>query len=421
MAGAEVTWRMMGDTQSHSIWFKGDYVRRSTTDENGSATVTVEGRPQDTDLTKYKLQPFIRRESVGVTIAVKKAEIKQDMVDAVFGGLGILTLGVGPESNVSLLTFGGAKKGVTGGGAILGPIMEMLYRTDWAYKGFKMNVQDWRGEAMLLDLNINVEGRGVVKSGGHLKKVRVNHSVYFVDGLSQESVVLYPTGQMMTNADSTRLLGGKSATTNMYSTKFPARLGYDIDDRWDWKGMKYGGDCLNPTQRPVDDWKTWTAPVRPGAGYPPIQMGIEIKTAQNKDGVKAWIVTNNFPAIIFEGNSQLPSRITSTMFYAGSTMEKWIRELPIDISSVESRTYKGIGNDPDFLILEASGVETKSDVWFETLGVVGRATWKVTRIIASDPSQLAVINGLNLSRSTIRQSLNTLTAVSGPVRASRQK
>jgi hypothetical protein len=118
----------------------------------------------------------------------------------------------------------------------------------------------------------------------------------------------------------------------------------------------------------------------------------------------AWIDTYNIQPFVFEEFSRSPARLTTENFYQGKDIATWMRELPLDIGTANKHTYNGAANEPTFTILESSGVERKADVWFGAVNVTGVATWKITRIIASDPQMQAVLGSLGLSRSMIRGS-----------------
>ncbi len=126
LSGIETSWRagQSDDPKKQIIWIVPGQGSpdRILTNEDGEAKLEWEGAPQQVDLDPNKVTPWDRIVDITVTPQVKRPEIKQDMVDALMGALGI--------------------KG--GGLGLLTPIYEQLYRLKWngtAY--YPLRVRDW--------------------------------------------------------------------------------------------------------------------------------------------------------------------------------------------------------------------------------------------------------------------------------------
>ncbi len=143
IAGIETNWEIgqsQKSSKNHLIQTVGqDQIDKVVTDDNGIARITVEGVARPQALDPKTVSPVIKIVGILVTPQVKSTEIKQDMVDAVFGAFGI-------------------KDGPTG---LLTPIMETLYRLKW--KGsqyFPLPVRDWEAGGTVASLTVTIQGSG---------------------------------------------------------------------------------------------------------------------------------------------------------------------------------------------------------------------------------------------------------------------
>lgn len=109
------------------------------TDDNGEASVQLEGAPQETNLDPSKVMPIEKVVKITVTPQVKATEMKQDLVDAVLGAIGI-------------------KDGPAG---FITPLMETLYRMNWTGEtSLNLRVRDWQLAETIGQLHIEIKGIG---------------------------------------------------------------------------------------------------------------------------------------------------------------------------------------------------------------------------------------------------------------------
>lgn len=108
----------------------------STTNENGEATITIEGVPQRRTLPST-VRPYPRRAAVGVEVTIKVGNLTQDLNDAINTAMG----------------------GPIGGG--LSFIADMILRTSFFFqKSEPFEVTDWKEPAWEGEFEITIKGAG---------------------------------------------------------------------------------------------------------------------------------------------------------------------------------------------------------------------------------------------------------------------
>jgi hypothetical protein len=109
------------------------------TDENGEASVVFVGSPQPIPLDPKTVMPIERQVTITVTPQIKATEMKQDLVDAVFGAIGI-------------------KDGPSG---FVAPVMETLYRMNWTGEtSLRMRVRDWQQAETIGQFGVEIRASG---------------------------------------------------------------------------------------------------------------------------------------------------------------------------------------------------------------------------------------------------------------------
>lgn len=117
----QIIWKAT-DTDANGQRTAQQSLDRVITDDNGEAKTRWDGAPQPKTLPK-DVVPYHRYVEFYVTPQVKSPEVKQDLVDAVFGAIGIKEAGLG----------------------LLTPIFEELYRLKWKGTAHgSLMVRDWR-------------------------------------------------------------------------------------------------------------------------------------------------------------------------------------------------------------------------------------------------------------------------------------
>ncbi len=130
------------------------------TNDDGEAAVTFTGNSQQTDLDPKKVMPIEKTVTIRVTPQVKATEMKQDLVDAVTGAIGIEGGGVG----------------------LLTPLMETLYRMNWTGEiHLDLRVRDWQQADTIGQLTVEVKGVGHEFRKQYALHMTIGRSLTFVD------------------------------------------------------------------------------------------------------------------------------------------------------------------------------------------------------------------------------------------------
>ncbi len=133
---------------------------RLKTNADGEARVTWEGKPQPKKIDPKKALPVMKSVWITVTPQVKSVEMKQDLVDAVMGAIGIRS---GPIGAIT-------------------PIMEMLYRMKWHSPAhFELQVRDWVEGETYGQLTMEAKGSGFRYSRENTVKMSIDHTFTISD------------------------------------------------------------------------------------------------------------------------------------------------------------------------------------------------------------------------------------------------
>lgn len=136
------------------------------TDEKGEAKVVFEGAPQNEVLDPKRIVPLYKHVHIRATPQVKEVEVKQDIVDAVLGAIGIRS---GP---VGFIT----------------PLMETLYRLKWqGAASMILEVKDWSPFNSVGQFDIKITGSGLESSKDSSYSYQINRSLEFIDVGMDES------------------------------------------------------------------------------------------------------------------------------------------------------------------------------------------------------------------------------------------
>ncbi|MCA8963928.1 MAG: hypothetical protein KDC48_03535 [Planctomycetes bacterium] len=149
LKGIETEWDIKEDRHSskyHLIRLADAVdISKIKTDDQGEARLAVLGRPQLRDLRKEQVLPVEKQVPIVVTPQVKSTEMQQDLVDSVFGALGILSVA---EGNVE---------------GLLTPVIECLYRMKWTGgRRFVLQVRDWIPAEVVGEVEIDIAASGSV-------------------------------------------------------------------------------------------------------------------------------------------------------------------------------------------------------------------------------------------------------------------
>lgn len=144
LKNVEVSWELLQSTKYDSkqlvqaLTGSGDLSKQRTNDA-GESRVTFEGKPQQRTIDPRTAMPVEKYVPMIISPQVKNVEMQQDLVDAVTGAIGL-------------------KDGPAG---IMGPIMEMLYRSKWqSPTPFELKVRDWTDGEVIGQCTIEVVGTG---------------------------------------------------------------------------------------------------------------------------------------------------------------------------------------------------------------------------------------------------------------------
>jgi hypothetical protein len=130
------------------------------TDDKGKASVTIEGVPQPINLDPKKVMPVEKVVRITVTPQVKATEMKQDLVDAVTGAIGIEGGGVG----------------------FITPLLETLYRMNWTGEiHLDLRVRDWQQAETVGQLTIEIKAVGREFRKQYALQMSLDRSLVFID------------------------------------------------------------------------------------------------------------------------------------------------------------------------------------------------------------------------------------------------
>lgn len=146
LGGIETSWEISGDGKdydfnSHKVqWASGQGdMSKVKTDSNGVAKGILEGTAQPKALDPKSVKAYEKSISVKVTPQAKATDMKQDLIDAVTGAIGI---------------SGGASGWIS-------PVMETLYRMKWfGSETINVRVRDWKQAQSIGHITVTVKGDG---------------------------------------------------------------------------------------------------------------------------------------------------------------------------------------------------------------------------------------------------------------------
>ena len=351
-----INWTMLGPTQP--VYYKATSthgIRGARLTPEGVGEIDVAGRPQPIDLSRQKPVPYMRRVNIGFTISVKTANMAQDISDAIFGALPyIMPLrkppGIpGPSSGTDALP-------------ILGPILETLYRYDWAYQGFQMDVRDWQFEAVMFDVGIRNSGNATVGK----RSVSVNRLLSLVPhGTEFAGAKFVSTG----NKGSTPNNVTHGMVTNEYAPESgQIEFNLRINDRIDEPKTKWVGDCIDGKPVEYIDRETWTAPTSEEYGRALTSRSVRLTIGNKGTEYKAWLNLADIPAGKTRIASQNLGVSERTVAWAESQLQTYLTklELPLKLDNVVS--YPSQGDQPAFGFATFSG-KYSPNIVNSTLGI----------------------------------------------------
>lgn len=148
-------------SKSHLIQTVGTVdISKIVSDADGIARMKIEGCPQRTKLDPKNLLPVEKQVKISVTPQVKSTEMKQDMVDAVLGAVGLRS---GP---VGLIT----------------PVMECLYRMKWmGTKFIRLKVKDWTEATSYANVTFEIHADGSSRNGKNSDTVHIHQVLNITD------------------------------------------------------------------------------------------------------------------------------------------------------------------------------------------------------------------------------------------------
>ncbi|ODU53836.1 MAG: hypothetical protein BGO01_03195 [Armatimonadetes bacterium 55-13] len=165
LKGAETFW-MVDQNQKYNSKQLIQAVRGTTdlarlkTDDNGIAKVTWEGKPQPKKIDPKKAMPVMKKVRIHVSPQMKSVEMQQDLVDAVFGAMGL-------------------KDGPTG---LLTPLMEVMYRMKWKVAAhFDLQIKDWVEGDTFGQLTVEASGSGSSFSNDSSYQMSIDHKLFITD------------------------------------------------------------------------------------------------------------------------------------------------------------------------------------------------------------------------------------------------
>lgn len=135
-------------------------ISKIKTDDEGIATIEVEGCPQPRKIDATQAMPVEKKVRMVVTPQVKATEMQQDLVDAVTGAIGIRGGGVG----------------------LLTPVIECLYRMKW--KGgvvYDLQVRDWVAGETIGQAEVSIAASGSRFSRTSAFRRTINRKLVFTD------------------------------------------------------------------------------------------------------------------------------------------------------------------------------------------------------------------------------------------------
>lgn len=146
LGGIETSWEIQGDGKEYDFnnhkvqWASGQTdMSKIKTDSNGVAKAVLEGAPQRRTYDPKSVKAYEKSVSVKVTPQAKSTDMKQDVVDAITGAIGISG---GPSGWIA-------------------PVMETLYRMKWfGSETINVRVRDWKAASSTAHVTVTVKGDG---------------------------------------------------------------------------------------------------------------------------------------------------------------------------------------------------------------------------------------------------------------------
>ena len=257
LKGIETEWQIAQDRHSskhhliQTVRGQPD-ISKIRTDDNGEARIRVEGRPQPKSLHSTPVLPVEKQVAITVWPQVKSTEMQQDLVDAVFGALGI----VGIDANT-----GGTFNPL----GILTPVIESLYRMKWkGGRKFVLHVRDWVAADVVGTAEITIKATGADFRRDSGFQVTYDRSLAFRDvelasteidvPAFDDSILRFlPPAQREQVLEGRRQLEQLAAKPSFHSQE-RGRAELRIRDRESGYGEE--GEC---DPKPLDYATTWTA------------------------------------------------------------------------------------------------------------------------------------------------------------------
>lgn len=238
LKGIETEWDIREDRHSskHHLIRLADAVDMSKikTDDHGEARLDVLGRPQLRDLRKQQVLPVEKKVPIVVTPQVKSTEMQQDLVDAVFGALGIASVA---EGNVE---------------GLLAPVIECLYRMKWTGgRRFVLRVRDWIPAEVVGQVEIDITANGWASGRTWTMQESIRRNLKFRDMKMSGGEIEVPTidpmvlkflpklqrEQMEAGLEQTR----KMARRPFFQMENQGVAELHVHDRWTLRGLF--GEC----------------------------------------------------------------------------------------------------------------------------------------------------------------------------------
>lgn len=166
LKGIETEWDIREDrysSKSHLVVLPaGSFIdlSRVRADDNGEARIQLDGARRPRALDKISVLPVHKKVRIVVTPQVKSVEMQQDVVDAVFGAIGLRS---GPAG-------------------FLTPVIECLYRMKWRGSVVKdLQILDWIPADVVLQAEVMIEASGAETSRDEAIRMQISRRARFED------------------------------------------------------------------------------------------------------------------------------------------------------------------------------------------------------------------------------------------------
>jgi hypothetical protein len=222
-------WKQISKNIIESV--SGIDISKVKTDSAGVASVTLQGVARPKALDPKTARPVVKIVGVTITPQIKATEMQQDMVDALFGGVGAA------EGGVGLLT----------------PLMETLYRLKWkGTKYYPLAVRDWEEGDNVGSLTIEVRGSGHYFTNETAWQATIDRKVDFpkmplrVDGVAlpagmDPQILNQMPPEVRKQIEEGYKQAAKAARYRTYRVLGPGTMTWHIQDSSSFRGML--GEC----------------------------------------------------------------------------------------------------------------------------------------------------------------------------------